>query len=123
MAWEWFSTSSDKDPAVAAFVPEEPVPSFAALPVPEHKEGRVERPDRPGLSDVAEVSGPVLYVSGRRVNMRAGPSTRFQVLGSLKRGTPVELLDDSHPAFWKVKTTFQRTPVWMSRSYLAESAG
>ncbi|MFD2815529.1 SH3 domain-containing protein [Paracoccus aerius] len=36
--------------------------------------------------------GPVLYVTGDRVNMRAGPSTGDRVVSSLVRGTAVQPL-------------------------------
>lgn len=115
---------------------EEPVSALPSVSVPADNEEAHLRfddlpypgsePYTPRVVQVAEKTAParpILYVDGGRVHMRAGPSSRYQVLGSLRRGTPVELLDDTHPAYFKVRTTFQRAPVWMSRAYLTETAG
>lgn len=41
---------------------------------------------------LADADGPVLYVSGSRVNFRSGPSTGDRVVGALNGGSAVEAL-------------------------------
>lgn len=53
-------------------------------PSPEY--GSESSPASPALADAG---GPVAYVTGDRVNMRAGPSTGDRVVASLGRGSPV----------------------------------
>lgn len=71
----------DPEP-VAAPEPEpvatpEPEPEPAVTPEPEPESGPDTTPD------------VVLYVTGERVNVRAGPSTDFAVITALARGAPV----------------------------------
>ena len=58
-------------------------PGPALRPSPEHA-GEAAAPLVP--------DGPVLYVTGDRVNMRAGPSTGDRVVTALRRGTAVQPL-------------------------------
>lgn len=50
-------------------------------------------PEHAGASPApVAVDGPVLYVTGDRVNVRAGPSTENQVVTALERGAAVQAL-------------------------------
>ncbi|WP_374303012.1 SH3 domain-containing protein [Paracoccus sp. (in: a-proteobacteria)] len=59
-------------------------PGPALRPSPEHAGASAARQAVP--------DGPVLYVTGDRVNMRAGPSTGDRVVAALGRGTAVQPL-------------------------------
>lgn len=48
--------------------------------------------------------GPVLYVTGSRVNMRAGPSTSDAVQGALSGGTAVEALGPTDADWVHIRT-------------------
>lgn len=49
-----------------------------------------ETPEQDAL--LADADGPILYVSGSRVNFRSGPSTGDRVVGALNGGSAVEAL-------------------------------
>lgn len=53
-------------------------------PSPEHADA--------GAADPLPAGGPVLYITGSRVNVRAGPSTGDRVVTALDRGTAVRPL-------------------------------
>lgn len=67
-------------------------------PSPEHA-GRTSQPAQP----LAGAEGPILYVTGSRVNMRAGPSTGDAVLTALTAGTPVEALGPTDAAWVNIR--------------------
>lgn len=59
-------------------------------PSPEHQ-GRETTQDQ--ADDLrANAQGPILYVTGNRVNFRSGPTTSDGVVGALTEGAPVEAL-------------------------------
>lgn len=59
-------------------------------PSPEHA-GKPRQPDPAPLPK--SPAGPILYVTGDRVNVRAGPSTGNPVIGALTGGSAVEALE------------------------------
>ena len=75
-------------------------PSPALRPSPEHAG---ETPAAP-LPD-----GPVLYVTGDRVNMRAGPSTGDRVVTSLGRGAAVQPLGPTDSEWVNIRDAGGRT--------------
>lgn len=75
-------------------------PGPALRPSPEHAG---ETP----ASDVAD--GPVLYVTGDRVNMRAGPSTGDRVVASLRQGTAVRPLGSQDAEWVNIRDAGGRT--------------
>lgn len=65
-----------------------PFPGPALRPSPEYQSQSQE-----AVADLAVPEGAeVMYVTGNRVNFRAGPSTGDSVVGALGRGTPVHAL-------------------------------
>ncbi|MEM1430358.1 MAG: SH3 domain-containing protein [Pseudomonadota bacterium] len=83
-------------------------------------EGRVtvEAPDAPD-ADNAEPAPVVLYVTGSRVNVRAGPSTGFTVISSVAFGDAVEVLADPGDGWAEIRLTNGDTG-YMSRRFLEE---
>ncbi len=68
----------------------------------------------------AEPEAQTLFVSGSRVNVRAGPATSYSVIDSLGYGTAVELLADADGAWAEIRLPDARTG-FMSRNFLAPS--
>ncbi|MDO5614174.1 MAG: SH3 domain-containing protein [Paracoccus sp. (in: a-proteobacteria)] len=65
-----------------------PYPGPALRPSPEYQSQA-----QAAVADLAVPDGAeVMYVTGNRVNFRAGPSTNDAVVGALTRGTPVQVL-------------------------------
>ncbi|MFV0303754.1 MAG: SH3 domain-containing protein [Paracoccus sp. (in: a-proteobacteria)] len=65
-------------------------PGPGLRPSPEHA-GRAET----GIAEAGEPpasDAEIMYVTGDRVNFRAGPSTSDRVIGAILRGSPVEIL-------------------------------
>jgi hypothetical protein len=58
---------------------------------------------------VAVADGPVLYVTGDRVNVRAGPSTGDRVVTALERGTGVQALGPQDGEWVNVRDADGRT--------------
>lgn len=75
-------------------------PGPALRPSPEHA-GETPVPDLP--------EGLVLYVTGDRVNMRAGPSTGDRVVASLTRGTAVQPLGPQDAEWVNIRDADGRT--------------
>jgi hypothetical protein len=63
----------------------------------------------------------VLYVTGRRVNLRAGPSTGAAVVGSVVRGQEVRLVDFEANGWAQIRVTDLDQPVFMSGDFLSDS--
>ena len=67
-------------------------------------------PEHAGETPAAELpDGPVLYVTGDRVNMRAGPSTGDRVVASLTRGTAVQPLGPQDAEWVNIRDADGRT--------------
>lgn len=79
-------------PAAAAQTPQrvQDFPGPALRPSPEHA-GETES----AIAELAPTDGAaIMYVTGSRVNFRAGPSTGDSVIGALNGGSPVEALGE-----------------------------
>ncbi len=107
-------------PATAVSLPSDSDKStdFKALP-----KTAALQPQKPGeLLPDTKLSPPKwLYVSGDRVNMRAGPSVSHTVLDVLERGTRLELLQRREN--WIKVRTIGKSPDrfgWMSARYLSD---
>jgi hypothetical protein len=114
------------DPVVAA-VPEAPA-VVAEDPVAEEVANTVVA--SLGATQLPEVTEPVaepvddaivLYVTGRRVNLRAGPSTGAAVVGSVVRGQEVRLVDFEAKGWAQIRVTDLDQPVFMSGDFLSDS--
>lgn len=57
----------------------------------------------PAAAELPAATGPVLYITGNRVNFRAGPSTNDRVIGALVRGEPVEALGSTDGAWVNIR--------------------
>ncbi|MDP5306805.1 SH3 domain-containing protein [Paracoccus spongiarum] len=68
-------------------------------PSPEHA-GAAPAPVAP---PPAGATGPILYVTGSRVNFRAGPSTGDRVIGALDGGAAVEALGPTDGAWVNIR--------------------
>jgi hypothetical protein len=85
-----------------------------------------EQPSAQGIDLPVEQSLPVeqdgpepvvLYVTGTEVNVRAGPSTEYRVVGTVGRGEAVELLG-SEDGWAQILFGQQRFTGFMSRQFL-----
>lgn len=85
-------------------------------PSPEHAD---DMPDP--ASALADAEGPVLYVTGSRVNFRAGPSTSDRVVGALDGGSPVEALGPPEGGWVQIRDMDGRTG-FMSGRFLSGDA-
>jgi len=61
------------------------------------------------------------YVSGARVNLRAGPGTANAVVAQLRMGTEAEILSDTAADWIEIRTT-DGTAGWISSNFLTETA-
>ena len=81
-------------------------------------------PEHEGQDDaaVAELSpaddGSILYVTGTRVNFRAGPSTSDAVIGALNGGSPVEALGEPSGGWVNIRDAQGRSG-YMSADFLS----
>lgn len=57
-------------------------------------------------------------VSGRRVNMRSGPSTNYDVLDTLARGTQTEVIEVNADGWARIRVTTTNQIGWMSSRLL-----
>ena len=63
----------------------------------------------------------VLYVTGSRVNLRAGPSTSDAVLGRVSRGDAVELVDYESNGWARIRVAGLSDDDFMSGDFLTDS--
>ena len=77
---------------------------------------RSETPAAAALPD-----GPVLYVTGDRVNMRAGPSTGDRVVTSLGRGTAVQPLGPTDAEWVNIRDASGRLG-YIAGQFLSQAA-
>lgn len=75
----------------------------------------------PAATPVAADGATILYVTGSRVNFRAGPSTNDTVVGAITGGSPVEALGPVD-ADWVHIRDAQGREGFMSSSFLSASA-
>ncbi len=72
----------------------------------------------PTVAEVA-VELDLREVSGKRVNMRAGPSTNDAVLDTLVRGTQIEVLDVNADGWARLRVLDTDQIGWMAERFLA----
>lgn len=84
-------------------------------PSPEHA-GRESEP----AQALPNAQGPVFYVTGSRVNFRAGPSTGDRVIGSLGQGAAVEVMGSSDGAWVNIRDGDGRIG-YISGQFLSET--
>jgi len=65
---------------------------------------------------------PVRYVTGSRVNVRAGPSTEYEVISSVVRGEAVEVVGDGAVGWSRIRLDGGATGFMASR-FLSETPG
>ena len=80
----------------------------------------VPSPASPGTPETADLVA--LFVTGTRVNVRAGPSTDFGVVDSVSYGEAVELLEYSGDSWAEIRID-ESTVGFMARRFLAETPG
>ncbi|MDO5706266.1 MAG: SH3 domain-containing protein [Paracoccus sp. (in: a-proteobacteria)] len=91
-----------------------PYPGPALRPSPEYQSQA-----RAAVTDLAAPEGAeVLYVTGNRVNFRAGPSTNDAVVGALTRGAPVQALGPRSGNWVQIRDGQGRTG-YMSGDFLS----
>ena len=71
------------------------------------------------VPDTRAVPDGMLYVTGTRVNMRAGPSTNDSVVGSLQRGARAELLADTRDGWLQIRDISTGAEGYMSARFLS----
>lgn len=82
------------------------------------------RPDRSTFA-VAETSEsnafyPIWFVTARRVNVRQGPSTDFEVLGSVVYGEAAEVVADSGGDWVKIRIEGDGVEGFIARRFMSE---
>lgn len=86
-------TTAPTVPAESVAQTPEQVQEFPGPPLrpsPEYA-GQAET-DLAEAEELAAEGAEIMYVTGDRVNFRAGPSTNDRVIGAILRGSPVEIL-------------------------------
>ncbi|WP_207102489.1 SH3 domain-containing protein [Paracoccus shandongensis] len=79
-------------------------------------------PEHAGEAPAAPLpEGPVLYVTGERVNMRAGPSTGDRVVTSLGRGAAVQPLGPTDAEWVNIRDAAGRTGYVANRFLSADA--
>jgi hypothetical protein len=110
----------EAEPLPQSLVLPEPEPTPAAVvQVESQTPERIQRFPGPALRPSPEhagdkpaplaADGPVLYVTGDRVNMRTGPSTGDRVVTSLVRGTAVQALGTQDAEWVNIRDAGGRT--------------
>ncbi|MEM9755849.1 MAG: SH3 domain-containing protein [Pseudomonadota bacterium] len=97
--------------------PAAPLPPAGDAPAPEDA-GAVEDPEDAAPSDG---SPAILYVTGTRVNMRAGPSTDDAIVTALSQGTATELLDEAPGGWVQIRDPLTGTVGFMSGDFLSST--
>ncbi len=69
----------------------------------------------------AEDVGQVMYVSGRTVNVRSGPSTRKPVVGKLTRGEAVSVVWVEDNGWARIRVEGDGVDGYMSADFLTET--
>lgn len=87
-------------------------------PSPEHADGTT-----PASAPPPGASGPILYVTGSRVNFRVGPSTGERVIGALSAGAAVEALGPTSGAWVNIRDGQGRVGYISGQFLSAEAPG
>lgn len=109
---------AETPPATTVPTPPLAVEPPANTPPPAIATSRSEPPTPITEAPAAAEPKPVLYVTGRRVNMRAGPATSFAVVTSLPRGTAVTDLGPAGDGWHEIRTETGETG-YMSGDFLS----
>ncbi|MDJ0826554.1 MAG: SH3 domain-containing protein [Rhodobacter sp.] len=70
-------------------------------------------------SDPQEAEPRIVYVTGSRVNMRAGPSTQNAVIGRLVRGAEAEVIAEAPNGWMQIRDIATGTEGFMSGDFLS----
>lgn len=81
-------------------------------------------PVKASAPNLAEREARFLFVTGTKVNVRAGPSTQYRVVGAVVQGDSVELVSYEGNGWARIKIENGEKTGFMSRKFLAgEPAG
>ncbi|WP_168733165.1 SH3 domain-containing protein [Thalassobius vesicularis] len=106
-------------PIVQAAAP----PEATSRPAPEPAQTEAEQDD-PTIANIDEKPAPdVRQVTGARVNMRNGPSTGYNVVARLTRGTKVLILQEPGNGWVKLKVEETGRVGWMAAKLLEPAQG
>ena len=97
-----------------------PEPDPVAQQLAEELANQSVSPPEPSALETPEEK-IVLYVTGSRVNLRAGPSTSDAVLGRVSRGDAVELVDYESNGWARIRVAGLSDDVFMSGDFLSDS--
>lgn len=88
-------------------------PGPSLRPSPEHADDTTD-----ANAQLQSAEGPILYVTGIKVNFRAGPSTGDRVIGALDQGMAVEALGPADGEWVNIRDTNGRIG-YMSGQFLS----
>ncbi|MDB6178572.1 SH3 domain-containing protein [Paracoccus sp. Z330] len=74
----------------------------------------------PAQAELPAATEDIMYVTGNRVNFRAGPSTNDRVIGALVLGDPVETLGPTDASWINIRDTGGRIG-YMSAQFLSNT--
>lgn len=109
-------------------VPEDPQSVIAPPPddtvANAAEEDAVEEPAVVPEDEPAETTADVLllYVTGTRVNLRAGPSTDTAIVTALTQGTATELIAEAPDGWYEIRDPASGTSGFMSGDFLSPTA-
>ena len=75
--------------------------------------------DDPVQNDTPQTGTRYVYVTAKRVNLRAGPSTRTAILGRFKRGTKAEVISQSDNGWAEIRDVKTGLQGFMSSRFLS----
>jgi hypothetical protein len=101
-----------EDDRVSAII----LPSLIAAPEAVEATQEVETPQE----TLATLGADIRLVAGNRVNVRGGPSTDFEIVGRLTRGTEVEVLAENGEGWVEMRSVDGTTIGWMADFLLTE---
>ncbi|MBF9034906.1 SH3 domain-containing protein [Rhodobacterales bacterium HKCCE2091] len=116
----------ERETEAAAVPVPEPVDA-ATSDEPEAAEEAGTPPPPAPAADPAPVQAPadgatILYVTGDRVNLRAGPSTETDIVTALTFGTPTEMLETAPDGWFRIRDTASGLEGFMSGDFLSPTA-
>ncbi|MFN4130157.1 MAG: SH3 domain-containing protein [Paracoccaceae bacterium] len=97
------------------FAPAQPLISSAAQPE------TILQAETVAFAGAAATGTAVMYVTGRSVNVRSGPSTQTGVVGRLTRGEAVSVISVEDNGWARVRIEGDGIDGFMSMSFLAET--
>jgi uncharacterized protein YgiM (DUF1202 family) len=98
-------------------------PTTVAVAQPSPKPARVDPVAPPAAEAADEPQIDLRKVKSTRVNVRNGPSTRYNVILKLTRGTRVEILQDPGNGWVKLKVEDTGRIGWMAARLLEKTTG